>query len=131
MLKNKYILKKSIYLNKIEKTSVETKKINLGKDNLLFKIIECGVCSSDLKFFFTGSRVKKYPIILGHEILAAKLKFNKKLNKFIETNQYAVFGAEIPCGVCKSCSKGHPSNMCDKPKSVGSNFDGGFSNYII
>ena len=43
-----------------------------------------------------------------------------------------VFGAEIPCGKCESCKKFKgETNLCNNPISVGSNFNGGFSNYFV
>ena len=68
MLKNKYISKKSIYLTGINQFKIEKKLKKIDKKQVLIKVDSCGICSSDLKFIFTGSRIKKYPIILGHEI---------------------------------------------------------------
>ena len=121
MLKNKYISKKSIYLTGINKFKIIQKKQKKSKKNILVKIDSCGICSSDLKFIYTGSRIKKYPIILGHEISGT-----------IGKNKHVIFGAEAPCGNCESCNKfKKDTNLCDNPISVGSNFDGGFSNYFF
>jgi len=115
------ITRKSIYLTGINKLKIFQKNISIKKNELIVKVDSCGICSSDLKFIFSGSRIKKYPIILGHEISGKIAK-----NKFI------VFGAEIPCKKCNSCKTlANFSNLCNNPISVGSNFDGGFSNYFI
>lgn len=120
MLKNKYISKKSIYLTGINKFKINEKLQKIDTEQVLVKVDSCGICSSDLKFIYTGSRIKKYPIILGHEISGT-----------IGKNQHIVFGAEAPCGKCVSCKKlKKDTNLCDNPISVGSNFDGGFSNYF-
>jgi L-iditol 2-dehydrogenase len=119
LIKN-FFNKKSIYLNDIGK--LEVKEVFKKKDtkDLLIKIDSCAICSSDLKFIYTGSRIKKYPIILGHEISGT-----------IKKNEHIVFGAEIPCGKCESCKRlKTDTNLCDRPTSIGSNFDGGFSNYF-
>ena len=115
------IIRKSIYLEGVKKLKVQEKKIKIKNDELLIKVESCGVCSSDIKFIFNGSRIKKYPIILGHEI-------SGKINK----NKFVVFGAEIPCENCQTCKEQkNYSNLCNNPVSVGSNYDGGFSNYFI
>jgi L-iditol 2-dehydrogenase len=120
MLKNKYISKKSIYLTGINELETKKKLTKINKNQILVKVDSCGICSSDLKFIYTGSRIKKYPIILGHEISGS-----------IGKNKHIVFGAEAPCGKCVSCKKlKKDTNLCDNPISVGSNFDGGFSNYF-
>ena len=114
------IKKKSIYLTGINKLKVLESHERISNDKVLIKVDSCGICSSDLKFIYTGSRIKKYPIILGHEI-------SGKISK----NKFVVFGAEAPCGKCDSCKKLKDfSNLCDNPISIGSNFDGGFSNYF-
>ena len=118
---NKIIKKKSIYLKGINK--LITKEINqkINHKDIKVKVNSCGICSSDLKFISTGYRIKKYPIILGHEISGT-----------VGKNRHVVFGAEVPCGSCPSCKKlRNDTNLCDNPISVGSNFDGGFSNYFI
>ena len=121
MSKNKVISKKSIYLTGINKFKINEKLRKINRDEVLVKVDSCGVCSSDLKFIYTGSRIKKYPIVLGHEISGS-----------IKKNTHIVFGAEIPCGKCNVCKNlRNNSNLCDNPISVGSNFDGGFSNYFI
>ena len=120
MSKNNYISKKSVYLTGINKFKIDEKFQKIDKNKILIKVDSCGICSSDLKFIYTGSRIKKYPIILGHEISGS-----------IGKNKHIVFGAEAPCGSCISCKKlKKDTNLCDNPISVGSNFDGGFSNYF-
>ena len=115
------ITRKSIYLEGVKKLKVQEKRIKIKNDELLVKVESCGVCSSDIKFIFNGSRIKKYPIILGHEI-------SGQINK----NKFVVFGAEIPCKNCQTCrEQKNYSNLCNNPVSVGSNYDGGFSNYFI
>ncbi|MAV56511.1 MAG: hypothetical protein CMI79_03155 [Candidatus Pelagibacter sp.] len=131
MLPNKLIDKKNLNLIGIKKVKFSHELRRVKKTEDLYKVKECGVCSSDLKFIFTGSRIKKFPVILGHELLAVKMAYNSNKKKYVETKKNTVFGAEIPCKKCKSCLKKNPSNMCDNPLSVGSNLNGGFSNYFI
>ena len=118
---NKIIKKKSLYLTGINKIELKESRTKINSKDIKIKINSCGICSSDLKFIFTGSRIKKYPIILGHEISGT-----------ISKNKHVVLGAEIPCENCLSCKKlKNDKHLCDNPKSIGSNFDGGFSNYLI
>ncbi len=115
------INRKSIYLTGVNKLKVLQKKQTIKNNELVVEVDTCGICSSDLKFIFSGSRIKKYPIILGHEI-------SGKIGK----NKFIVFGAEIPCKKCDSCKRlNNLTNLCNNPTSVGSNFDGGFSNYFV
>ena len=90
----KLIKRKSIYLTGIEKLKIIHENRSLEKDEVLIKVNSCGICSSDLKFYFTGSRIKKFPIILGHEISGTIIDIDKK-QKLRETNKKIVFGAEV------------------------------------
>lgn len=115
------IIKKSIDLVKKKKIIIQQKNLKINKNYICLKIDSCGICSSDLKFINTGSRIKKFPITLGHEISAV-----------ISNNKNIIMSAEIPCKKCNSCKKFKKlSNLCDNPTSIGSSYDGGFSNYLI
>ena len=123
------LLKKSVFLKGVNKLETRQNNIEVKNNDIVIKIDSCGICSSDLKFIYSSHRIKKYPVILGHEISGTLMRTGNK--KFIESNARIVLGAEIPCGKCESCKKLKISNLCDKPISVGSNFDGGFTNYLI
>ncbi len=128
---NKFIKKKSIYLTGLKKIRIKEVFQKIKNDDIVVKVDSCGICSSDLKFIYTGSRIKKYPIILGHEISGSIWQVGKK-SKNIKIGNHIVFGAEIPCNKCQSCKKlPKNTNLCDHPMSIGSNIDGGFSNYFI
>ena len=125
------IINKSIYLTGLNTLKIKKISKKISQQDIVIKIESCGICSSDLKFISTGSRIKKYPIILGHEISGTVYKIPKNF-KNIKVGNRIVFGAEIPCNKCASCKKfNDDSNLCDNPMSVGSNIDGGFSNYFI
>lgn len=120
-LANNFIKNKSIYLTGINQFKIEESDKRVNKNDLLIKVDACGICSSDLKFIYTGSRIEKYPVVLGHEIAGT-----------ISKNKHIILGAEAPCLKCYSCKKlKKDTNLCDNPISVGSNFDGGFSNYFL
>ena len=124
------LLKKSIYLEGVNKLEIKKDIIEIKKNNIVIRVDACGVCSSDLKFIYSSHRIKKYPVILGHEI-AGTIMRNNGQKKMTESKSRIVLGAEIPCGKCESCKKLKISNLCDNPSSVGSNFDGGFTNYLV
>ena len=128
---NKTIKQKSIFLTGLKKLKISEKIKKIHKNEIVIKVESCGICSSDLKFIFTGSRIKKYPITLGHEIAGQVYRLPKKF-KGLKVGDRIVFGAEIPCNNCQSCKKLKiNTNLCDRPMSVGSNIDGGFANYFI
>ena len=125
------LISKSIYLTGLNTLKVKEISKKISNNDIVIKVESCGICSSDLKFISTGSRIKKYPIILGHEISGTVYKIPKNF-KSLKIGDKLAFGAEIPCNNCSSCKKfNSDTNLCDHPMSVGSNIDGGFSNYFI
>lgn len=128
---NTLINKKSIYLTGLNTLKIKEIHKKVSNKDIVIKVESCGICNSDLKFISTGSRIRSYPIILGHEISGIISKLPKNF-KNLKVGDRIVFGAEIPCNNCQSCKKfGGNTNLCDRPMSVGSNIDGGFSNYFI
>lgn len=115
------IKKKSIDLIKNKQVKVKEKKLKYSQNNIYIKIDTCGICSSDLKFIKSGSRIKKFPITLGHEISGS-----------ISNKKNIILGAEIPCGNCYMCkTHSNYTNLCNNPLSIGSTYDGGFTNYFV
>lgn len=97
----------------------------LKKDEALVKIAGCGVCHTDLSFWYYGVKTKQdLPITLGHEISGTVVAGPEKwLNKNV------IIPAVLPCGECELCRRGR-SNICQNQKMPGNNFDGGFASHV-
>ena len=122
-------LNKAIKLVAPKKIQECNEEINLKKKSVLIKVLNCGICSSDIKFIFKNSRIKKFPITLGHEISGEIVIVGTKVKKF-KKGQKIVLGAEIPCHKCFK-DKNVENNLCNNPLSIGSIVNGGFAQYII
>lgn len=108
---------------------------------VLIKIIYSGVCHSDVHLsdgFFVLSGEKKMdissrrslPFTLGHEIFGEVVAFGKDAKNVKMGDRRAVY-PWIGCGECQICLSGN-ENLCDiGNKSIGTNVDGGFSDYVI
>ncbi len=95
-----------------------------GADEVLVKIINCGVCGSDIgRVFKTGTY--HFPTIIGHEFagLVVADESGEWLNKRV-----AVFPL-LPCFDCDMCSTEHYA-QCRNYDYYGSRRDGGFAEYI-
>lgn len=125
----KRLLNKAIKLVAPKKVKQCNEEINFKRKSVLIKVLNCGICSSDIKFIFKNSRIKKFPITLGHEISGEIESVGDKVKKF-KKGQKIVLGAEIPCQKCFK-NKSIENNLCNNPLSIGSIVDGGFAKYII
>ena len=120
----------SLFLEGIEKLVLrEVPKPTVKEGCLLVRVRSCGICGSDIRFFKYGDRRIKYPRIIGHEIAGEVVEIGKNVKGFVVGDRIAMAN-EIPCKTCYTCNKGY-ENLCDKVVSIGSNLDGGLSEYIL
>ncbi len=102
---------------------------SLTHDDVLVRVAGCGVCHTDLGFFYEGIRtVKAPPLTLGHEIsgvvAAAGATFEALIGKAV------IVPAVLPCGECELCRKGR-GTICRRQKMPGNHIDGGFASHIV
>jgi len=92
----------------------------------LVRVSGCGVCHTDLSFWYFGVQTKHpLPLTLGHEISGTVIDGPAEwLNKKV------IIPAVLPCGECDLCKSGR-SNICRKQLMPGNDFDGGFSSHIV
>jgi L-iditol 2-dehydrogenase len=96
----------------------------IGPGELLIRTRASGICGSDLMEWY---RVKKAPLVLGHEITGEVVQVGDGVNDFRVGDR--VFSSHhVPCGKCRYCLTGHQS-VCELLRTT--RFDpGGFAEYI-
>ncbi len=100
-----------------------------GDDEVLVRISACGVCHTDLGFFYDGVRtVKPLPLSLGHEISGQVEKAGTGAQSWV--GRYVVIPAVMPCGKCELCRQGQ-KRICRHQKMPGNHIDGGFASHVI
>jgi len=109
LLKNNKIIMKELKIEDLRKF------YKIPEQYWLVKSLYTGVCGSDLHKIRIGSQNER---ILGHECL---VEFNNKV--------YAV-NPLLPCEKCEMCKKGY-ENLCEKMKTIGFDFPGGFCEYFF
>lgn len=99
----------------------------LGPKDALVKVAGCGVCHTDLGYFYDGvPTVNKPPLTLGHEIAGTVVAGPDRL-----VGQNVIVPAVMPCNNCPICASGR-GNRCLAQKMPGNSLGiyGGFSDYI-
>lgn len=100
----------------------------LRPGDAVIKISGCGVCHTDLAYFYMGvPTIQEPPLSLGHEVSGVVIG-----------GEPSVIGAEvivpavIPCGECELCLSGR-SNRCLSQQMPGYSMGiyGGFSSHIV
>jgi 6-hydroxycyclohex-1-ene-1-carbonyl-CoA dehydrogenase len=110
---------------KLGKTSIPVPTLALGE--VLVKVAGCGVCHTDLGYFYDGvPTVQKPPLTLGHEISGTVVAGDERW-----VGKEVIVPAVMPCRKCILCKTGR-GNRCLAQKMPGNSLGvyGGFSNYI-
>ena len=96
----------------------------IGAGELLLRTRASGICGSDLMEWY---RIKKVPLVLGHEITAEVAEVGESVEGFSVGDR--VFSTHhVPCGKCRYCLAGHQS-VCELLRTT--HFEpGGFAEYI-
>ena len=100
----------------------------LREGEVLIEIAGCGVCGSDIGFFYEGVKtIVRPPITLGHEISG---KVVAGVPSWV--GQEVIVPTIIPCRSCDLCHSGR-GNRCLRQKMPGNNLGafGGFSSHIV
>src|SRR4030043_920377 len=110
---------------KLAKTSIPLPP--LGPGEVLVKVAGCGVCHTDLGYFYDGvPTVQKPPLTLGHEISGVVVAGNEKW-----IGKEVIVPVVMPCRKCILCKTGR-GNRCLAQKMPGNSLGiyGGFSSHI-
>lgn len=100
-----------------------------GPDEVLVEIAGCGVCRTDLGFYYGGTPTRHpLPLALGHEISGHVIEAGANALWWID--RAVVVPALIPCGHCDACHSGRPE-ICPNQKMPGNDIHGGFATHIV
>ncbi len=97
-------------------------------NEVVIAIAGCGVCHTDLGFYYDGIRTKHpLPLTLGHEISGRVVSTGSGSTEW--QDKAVIIPAVIPCGACDLCTRGR-GTICRKQKSPGIDMHGGFASHI-
>jgi len=100
-----------------------------GRGEVVVAVAGCGVCHTDLGYFYDGVRTNlPPPLALGHEVsgrvVAAGLGAENWMGKA------AIGPAVLPCGECDLCRRGL-ATICRAQRMPGNDIQGGFATHIV
>lgn len=99
-------------------------------NQLLVKIIACGICRTDLHIIDGDLDKPKLPLILGHEIVGKVIAAGKDAIGFYANDIVGIPWVGHTCGKCKFCKMGK-ENLCDDALFTGYTLNGGFAEYTV
>ena len=116
---------KEVTPGKIEKTEIPVPDLKPGE--VLVEVAGCGVCHTDLGYFYDGvPTVSKPPLTLGHEISGTVVAGDDAW-----VGKEVIIPAVMPCRQCILCKTGR-GNRCLNQKMPGNSLGiyGGFASHI-
>lgn len=102
-----------------------------GENQILVKVISCGVCHTDLHACQGDWPVKaKLPLIPGHEAIGYIAALGSSVKNMKEGDIVGVPWLYSACGCCDYCITGWET-LCEGQQNGGYSVDGGFAEYVI
>lgn len=114
----------AVYYNNRDVRIEEVEKPLIQDGEILVKIEASGICGSDVMEWY---RIKKAPLVLGHEIAGVVAGAGRGVRNFKEGDRVTV-AHHVPCNTCRYCLRNEFS-VCDTLRAT--NFHpGGFCEFV-
>jgi L-iditol 2-dehydrogenase len=114
----------AMYYNNKDVRIEEMPVPEINENEMLVKVMACGICGSDVMEWY---RVKKAPLVLGHEATGVIEKVGGNVKKYKKGDRVFV-SHHVSCNTCHYCLNNNHT-VCDTLRTT--NFEpGGFSEYL-
>jgi propanol-preferring alcohol dehydrogenase len=100
-----------------------------GPDQVLVRVLACGVCRTDLHIVDGELPHPKLPLIPGHQIVGTVARKGEGARLAIGA-RVGVPWLGWTCGRCRYCLSGR-ENLCDQARFTGYQIDGGYAEYVV
>ena len=120
---------KAAYL--IEPKKFEIRKVAIPEplpNEVLVKIMNCGICGTDIHIFNGHYAADKLPLIPGHEFSGVIVKLGQNV-KHLKIEQRVTADINKGCGHCYYCRRNEILN-CPEVSQIGIHENGAFAEYI-
>ena len=101
-----------------------------GGEQILLRVLACGVCRTDLHIVDGELAAPKLPLIPGHEIVGSVVQCGSRVTGVREGDLMGVPWLGYTCGSCRFCRKGL-ENLCENGGYTGYTIDGGYAEYTV
>jgi len=101
---------------------------SIGKGQVLVRIMNIGICGSDIHVYHGKHPYTTYPITQGHEVSGEIVKICPDVKQF-KLGDRITIQPQVVCGKCFSCRHGN-YHICDSLKVMGFQTTGAASEYF-
>jgi L-iditol 2-dehydrogenase len=114
----------AMYYNNKDVRIQEMMKPEIAVDELLLKVMACGICGSDVIEWY---RLPSAPRVLGHEATGIIEKTGEKVTQY-KIGDRVFVSHHVPCQKCRYCLKEHQT-ACETLHTT-NYYPGGFAQYV-
>ena len=107
---------------------VEVPIPKLEEQEILVRVLCCGICHTEIDEIEGRTPPATYPIIPGHQVVGVVKEYNHA-NRFKEGDRVGVAWINNACGTCEKCKAGK-ENLCDQFTATGRDAHGGYAEYL-
>ncbi len=100
----------------------------LRHDTAVMRVLGAAICGTDLRTYRHGSDRIRPPRVIGHEGCGLIEEVGSSVTG-LEPGQRVMVVPAVGCGQCRWCRSGS-TNMCDRLRTIGFDFDGTFAEYM-
>ena len=101
-----------------------------GPDEVLLRVLACGVCRTDLHVADGDLPPLGHPIVPGHEIVGEVARVGARVTGLAPGDRVGVPWLGWTCGTCEFCRTGR-ENLCPEARFTGYHLDGGFAEWAV
>ena len=101
-----------------------------GVDEVLLRVLACGVCRTDLHILDGDLAAHRLPVVPGHEIIGEVVQAGTHVDGIKVGQRVGVPWLGGTCGRCPYCRTAR-ENLCDRPLFTGYVRDGGYAHYAL
>lgn len=97
-----------------------------NQEEILIRVLACGVCHTDLHTVEGDLELHKIPIVPGHQVVGRVEETGSGCARFSVGNRVGVTWFHSSCGSCSRCMEDR-ENLCDHARFTGYDADGGYA----
>ena len=101
----------------------------VGPDQVKIKMMNIGVCGSDIHVYHGKHPFTKYPVTQGHEVSGEVVELGKNVSR-LKVGQKVTVEPQVTCGKCYPCRHGK-YNLCEELKVMGFQTTGMASEFFV
>src|SRR5512142_2724996 len=109
-------------------TARECPEPEAGPEDILVRVLACGVCRTDLHVADGDLAHPGRPVVPGHEIVGEVVATGPEVTRFRPGDRAGIAWLGWACGACAYCRSGR-ENLCPSAEFTGWQRDGGYAEY--